>query len=113
MDNIWSVSLNPSDDMLLRSGDFDGDMTFKVYLYSKLDDIEQEFRFHVPKQSIESYTRTEKMTLFNKAIDIVQAYVGTDLLNNEQTDYVLENGSFSPRLKPRDDLFTFPKPEFQ
>lgn len=104
MDNAWSITLTEHDDIVLRSGSFSSDLTFRVFLRSNLEGYEQTFTFMVPAQEVSGWSSAQKTDLFNRAIDVVETFVGTDLEANEQTHFVLEGGRFISGNKP--DWFT-------
>lgn len=97
---------------MLRNGEFEGDCGFRIFLRSNIDDIEQEFHFYVPADEISSYNRTQKMNLFNKAVDVVQEFAGTDLRNDSVTEYRLEDGNFTADTSYKNDVFGYQKPYF-
>lgn len=103
MDDAWQITLTERDDIRLRSGSFAGDTQFRVFLCSKLEGKEQTFTFQVPAREIENWDPAQKIQIFNWAIDLVQTFVGTDLEQNERTQYVLRGGRFVP-AEPADWL---------
>lgn len=112
MDNAWSISLTEHDDIMLRNGDLEGDCGFRIFLCSNLDGEEQEFQFFIPAREIETYSRGQKMDLFNKAVDVVLEFAGTELRNDSITEYQLQDGRFQATPSSQDDIFSYKRPHF-
>ncbi len=100
------------DDIMLRNGEFEGDCGFRIFLRSNIDDVEQEFHFFVPANEINSYSRSQKMELFNKAVDVVQDFAGTELRNDSVTEYKFKNDKFLADYTYQKDVFDYRKPYF-